>query len=323
MSRSEAFPKGKKLCAALLIGTMLGGFATPASASVSSPPQTSLTRIGALPPPAGGGPKTIESLSVAGQQRLEPETVLSYTNLRVGEDCGIESIDQALRDLLATELFADVQVAGYDTGNLTIQVRENPIINRIVLEGNRRIKEDKITPELRLAPRQIFTRSRARADVARIIELYRRNGRYAASVEPQLVQLDQNRVDVVFEINEGQRSKVRRINLVGNDHYGDGRLIGEMATRDSTWCNQLQSNDSYDPGRLAFDQHKLRQFYLSQGYADFRVVSAVAELTPDRRDFIITYVIEEGQALPVQRSRRGERRSRLQPRAAAYQPADT
>ena len=134
-------------------------------------------------------------------------------------------------------------------------------------------------PEIRLAPRQIFTRSRARADVARIIELYRRQGRYAASVEPQIVQLDQNRVDVVFEINEGPKSRVRRINIIGNDHFNDGRLISEMATREHTWYNVFSSRDTYDPDRLAYDQQKLRQFYLTQGYADFRVVSAVAELT--------------------------------------------
>ena len=161
--------------------------------------------------------------------------ILSYTNLRPGEPYDNERLDQALRDLLATELFADVQIAGADTGNLVIQVRENPVINRIVLEGNRRVKDDKITPEIRLAPRQIFTRSRARADVARIIELYRRQGRYAATVEPQIVQLDQNRVDVVFEINEGPKSRVRRINIIGNEQFGDGRLISEMATREHVW----------------------------------------------------------------------------------------
>jgi len=296
VTANEVFPKGRKFCALLLVGTMIGGFAVPAAAQTTAPaPAPAQTLPPAPPSPPAAEARTVQSIAVQGNQRLEVETVLSYTSLRVGEPYDNERLDQALRDLLATELFADVVIAGADTGNLVIQVRENPVINRIVLEGNRRIKSDKITPEIRLAPRQIFTRSRARADVARIIELYRRQGRYAASVEPQIVQLDQNRVDVVFEINEGPRSRVRRINIIGNDHYGDGRLINEMATRESTWWNFFQSNDTYDPDRLAFDQQKLRQFYLTQGYADFRVVSAVAELTPDRRDFIITYVVEEGQ----------------------------
>jgi outer membrane protein insertion porin family len=295
---------------------MIGGLAAPAAAQTApaparatpaAPPSAPAPAPAPAPGPAQPGAPSmahtvapqpthpILSLNVVGNQRLEAETVLSYTALRVGDQYDNERLDQALRDLLATELFADVTIAGADTGNLVIQVRENPVINRIVLEGNHRIKDDKITPEIRLAPRQIFTRSRARADVARIIELYRRQGRYAASVDPQIVQLDQNRVDVVFEINEGPRSRVRRINIIGNDHFGDGRLIQEMATREHTWYNIFSSRDSYDPDRLAFDQQKLRQFYLTQGYADFRVASAVAELTPDRRDFIITYVVEEGQ----------------------------
>jgi outer membrane protein insertion porin family len=300
----EVFPKGRNLCSALLLGTIIGGLAAPAHAQTApaqTPPSAPAAQPAAAAPqaaPAVAAPqpvRTITSLTVQGNQRLEPETVLSYTTLRIGENYDQERLDQALRDLYATELFADVVIAGADTGNLIIQVRENPVINRIVLEGNHRIKDDKITPEIRLAPRQIFTRSRARADVARIIELYRRQGRYAASVEPQIVQLDQNRVDVVFAINEGPRSRVRRINIIGNEHFGDGRLIQEMATREHVWYNIFSSRDTYDPDRLAYDQQKLRQFYLTQGYVDFRVVSAVAELTPDRRDFIITYVIEEGQ----------------------------
>jgi outer membrane protein insertion porin family len=280
----------------LLLSTALCGLATPALAQQAAQPAAQQPAAAGQPPlVAPPVTRTIISVSVSGNQRLEPETILSYTALRPGESYDNERLDQALRDMLATELFADVQIAGADTGNLVIQVRENPVINRIVLEGNRRIKNDKITPEIRLAPRQIFTRSRARADVARIIELYRRQGRYAASVEPQIVQLDQNRVDVVFEINEGPKSRVRRINIIGNDQFNDGRLLSEMATREHVWYNIFSSRDTYDPDRLAYDQQKLRQFYLTQGYADFRVVSAVAELTPDRRDFIITYVVEEGQ----------------------------
>jgi len=296
VTANEGFPNSKRLCAALLVGTILSGLAVPAAAQTTPPASApGAAQPPAAPPAAAPAPQQIiRTVQVAGNQRLEPETVLSYTALRPGEPFDRERLDQALRDLYATELFADVQIAGADTGDLVIQVRENPVINRIVLEGNRRLKDDKITPEIRLAPRQIFTRSRARADVARIIELYRRQGRYAARVEPQIVQLDQNRVDVVFEINEGPKSKVRRINIIGNERFGDGRLIREMATRQSTWWNFFTSSDTYDPDRLAFDQQKLRQFYLTQGYADFRIVSAVAELTPDRRDFIITYVVEEG-----------------------------
>ena len=303
MTSHKAFPNGRHFCTLLLVGTALGGFGGPAYAQAGQPQQTQapapaqpVPNIPLQPPVQVAPPvqQVVRSINVIGNQRLEAETVLSYITLRPGEPYDRSRIDQALRELYATELFADVQIAGVETGDITIQVRENPVINRIVLEGNRRLKNDKILPEIRLAARQIFTRSRARADVARIIELYRRQGRFAARVEPKIVQLDQNRVDVVFEIDEGPRSRVRQINIIGNQAFGDGRLQAEMATRETRWYNIFGSNDTYDPDRLAFDQQKLRQFYLTQGYADFRVVSAVAELTPDRRDFIITYVVEEG-----------------------------
>ena len=246
----------------------------------------------AAPAPAE---RMIRSIAVKGNQRLEPETIRAYANLSTGQTYTAQTLDQALKDLYATQLFADVTIAGGETGDLVITVRENPVINRIILEGNKRLKDDKITPEIKLAPRQIFTRSAARADVDRILELYRRQGRFAARVEPKIVQLDQNRVDVVFEIYEGDLAKVRAINILGNTHYNDSRLRKEMYTRQTGGLlGFLKSNDTYDPDRLAADQQKLRAFYLTEGYADFRVVQALAELTPDRRDFVITYVVDEG-----------------------------
>jgi outer membrane protein insertion porin family len=274
---------------ALLTGTMLAGVPSAVLAQAAPVPAAAAPAT----PPAAQVAAPIKAINITGQQRLEPDTVLSYTKLRVGQPYTRESLDQALRDLFETELFADVQIRD-DAGTLTIEIKENPVINRIVLEGNKRLKEDKIRPEIKLAPRQIYTRSKVRADVARIIELYRRQGRFAATVEPKMVQLDQNRVDIVFEISEGPKSKVRQINIIGNEKFKDGRLQGEMATKAARWFRIFSSGTSYDPDRLAYDQQKLRQFYLTQGYADFRVISAVAELTPDKQDFIITYVVEEG-----------------------------
>jgi len=280
-----------RLAGALLIGTALAGM--PVAAQTPAPPPTEAAPA-APTAPAPQPPKVIRSLEVSGNQRLEADTVRSYVRLRPGDTYTNADLDQALKDLYASELFAYVAIAGADTGNLVIQVRENAVINRIVLEGNKRIKEEKIRPEIKLAPRQIFTRSKARADVNRIIELYKRQGRYAATVEPKMVPLDQNRVDVVFEIHEGAKSRVRRINIIGNEHFKASRLRSEMATKTASLLHIFSQGTSYDPDRLAYDQQKLRQFYLTQGYADFHVVSAVAELTPDKRDFIITYVVDEG-----------------------------
>jgi outer membrane protein insertion porin family len=282
-----------RVAAALLAGTMLAGmpgaaFAQPAPAQPATPAATQPA------PAAVAAQEAVRQIQVVGAQRLEPQTILSYIRLRPGDAWTQALGDQVLTELYATELFSNATVA-FDSGTVTITVTENPVINRILLEGNSRLKEDKILPEIKLAPRQIFTRSKVRADVARIIELYKRQGRFAATVEPKMVQLAQNRVDVVFEINEGPKSKVRQINIIGNEAFGDGELKSEMITKEARLLSFFSSNTSYDPDRLAFDQQKLRQFYLTNGYADFRVVSAVAELTPDREDFIITYVVEEGE----------------------------
>lgn len=277
------------------MGTIVGGWSSPLfaqeTATQAPPAATAEPAVVAAPQTSG----MIRSIAVRGNQRLEPATIIAYSNLLPGQTYTAETLDQALKDLYATELFADVVISGVDTGSIVITVQENPVINRIVLEGNKRIKDDKISPEIQLKPREIFTRSKVRADVDRIIELYKREGRFAARVEPKIVQLNQNRVDLIFEVYEGPVSKVRRINVIGNEQFSDDRLRKEMYTREAGGLlGFLKSNDTYDPDRLAADQQKLRSFYLTQGYADFRVVSALAELTPDRQDFIITYVVEEG-----------------------------
>jgi outer membrane protein insertion porin family len=294
---------GARATATLLTGAALSGLAIPAAAQTApAAPAPAAPQTAPAPAPAPAATPTpapapqarvIKTLRVEGSQRIEPETVLSYTRLRPGDTFTNESVDQAIKDLLASDLLADVEIDTQD-GNLVIRIRENPVINRVVFEGNKRLKQDKIDKEVKLKPRQIFTRTAVRADVTRIIELYRRQGRFAATVEPKMVSLDQNRVDVIFEIHEGSKSKVRQINIIGNEVFSDGKLRGEMATKAARLTTMMSSNTSYDQDRLAYDQQKLRQFYLTEGYADFRVVSAVAELTPDKKDFIITYVVEEG-----------------------------
>ncbi len=287
--KSRPFGNLKSVGIFLMGSTALAasGTMTPAFAQATPPAP-------AAAPTAPAAFDEIKSITVVGTQRLEGDTVRSYIRLRTGQLWTQASADQALKDLYATELFADVAVRN-NSGAVVIEVRENPVVNRIILEGNKRIKNDKIEPEIKLAPRQIYSRSKVRADVARIVELYKRQGRFAAVVEPKLVQLDQNRVDIVFEITEGPKSKVQQINIIGNEKFSDGDLRGEMVTKQSRFYRFFSSGTSYDPDRLAFDQQKLRQFYLTQGYADFRVVSAIAELTPDKQDFIITYVVEEGE----------------------------
>jgi len=236
----------------------------------------------------------VRQILVEGNQRVEADTVLSYLLLQPGQPFDTRLVNLSIQTLFATGLFSDVQME--DRGEIVIvRVQENPIIYRVILEGNSAIDDEKITDEIQAQPRAIFTRSRVQSDVQRIIEVYRRSGRFAATVTPKIVEQPQNRVDLIFEISEGPVTGVRRINFIGNESYSDRRLRRELVTRESRWWRFFSSNDNYDPDRLEYDRELLRQFYSNQGYANFRVLSAVAELTPDQRDFYITVTIDEGE----------------------------
>jgi outer membrane protein insertion porin family len=241
---------------------------------------------------ASGG--TIADVKIEGIQRIEPETVRSYLLLQQGDAWDAEKVDGSLKALFATGLFADVKLVR-EGNTLVVRVVENPIINRIAFEGNDKIADKDLNSEVRLRPRVVYTRTRVQNDVQRIIDLYRRHGRFAASVEPKVIQLSENRVDLVFEINEGPSTGVRSINFVGNVHFSDSTLRGVIDTKESRWYRFLSTADTYDPDRMTYDRELLRKYYLAEGYADFRVASAVAELTPDRDGFVLTYTVDEGE----------------------------
>ncbi len=233
-------------------------------------------------------------MRIEGIQRIEPETVRSYLLLQPGDAWDAERVDRSLKALFATGLFADVKLIR-EGNTLVVRVVENPIINRIAFEGNSKISDKDLNAEVQARARVVYTRTRVQNDVRRILELYRRQGRFAATVEPKIIQLPENRVDVVFEINEGPSTGVRAINFVGNRKFSDSTLRGAVETKESRWYRFLSTSDNYDPDRVAYDRELLRKFYLSEGYADFRVVSAVAELTPDRDAFILTFTVDEGE----------------------------
>ncbi|CAO3420554.1 Outer membrane protein assembly factor YaeT [Azospirillum doebereinerae] len=237
---------------------------------------------------------TVRDIRVEGIQRIEASTVRSYMTIQPGDPFDPDRIDSSLKALFATGLFADVSLRR-EGDVLVAVVVENPIINRIAFEGNRRIEKDNLEKEIQLRPRVVYTRTRVQSDVQRIQDIYRRQGRFAATVEPKIIQLDQNRVDLVFEINEGVRTGVRGITFVGNEKFSDGSLREAVQTKETAWWRFLTSDDNYDPDRLNYDRDLLRRFYLKEGYADFRVVSSVAELTPDREAFFITFTVEEGE----------------------------
>tara|TARA_R110002049_G_scaffold15993_4_gene64570 strand:- start:3389 stop:5671 length:2283 start_codon:yes stop_codon:yes gene_type:complete len=235
----------------------------------------------------------ISEVRVEGNQRIEADTVRSYLLVTAGAPYDRSRVDRSLKALFNTGLFADVTIR--QEGDVVIvNVVENPIINRLAFEGNQRIEDETLTAEIQLRPRIVYTRARVQNDVQRIITVYRRSGRFAATVEPKVILLPENRVDLVFEINEGEQTGIKKIRFFGNKNFSSSQLLGEISTEETRWYNFLSDSDTYDPDRLTFDRELLRKFYLSKGYADFRVVSAIAELTPDRDGFFITFAVEEG-----------------------------
>ncbi len=236
----------------------------------------------------------VNRILVRGNQRIDQTTVLSYLPIQPGDTIDPVLLDVAIRTLTRTQLFADVQIGLQANGDLIVEIVENPIINQVVFEGNGAISEDKLREEVTIAPRGIYTRARVQEDVGSIIELYRLSGRISATVTPKLVQLDQNRVDVVFEIDEGPETGVQAITFLGNQAFSDSELREVMVTKQSQWWRLFTKNDNYDPNRLDYDREQLRSFYTNRGYYDFRIVSAVAELAPDDSAFAITLTVDEG-----------------------------
>ncbi len=266
----------------------------PASAQLLSGPSAKPSTPTAAAPDAAPLPSILH-ITVKGTQRIEPATVLSYISLHEGDSYQPQTADRALKALFATGLFSNVKV-NWDpaTSTLIVVVTENPIINQIDYEGNSKVSTKDLEKEVQLKPRMVFTRTKVQSDVQRIIEVYRRNGKFGATVDPQIISRPQNRVDLIFSIHEGPTTGVARINFIGNKSFDDDTLRNQIATEESSWWRILATNDNYDPDRLTFDREQLRRFYVGHGYADFRVVSAVAELTPAHDSFYVTFTVDEG-----------------------------
>ncbi|MFA9476065.1 MAG: outer membrane protein assembly factor BamA, partial [Filomicrobium sp.] len=236
----------------------------------------------------------VRDIQVEGNRRVEPETVRTYLKFTVGDVYDASLADDSLRALFSTGLFSDVNI-DLKGSTVVVYVEENPVINQIAFEGNYEVDTDTLAAEVQLKPRSIFTRSRVRADVQRILDVYQRQGRYAAVVEPKVIELEQNRVNLVFEITEGGATKVKGVNFIGNQAFTDSQLRDIITTTQAGWFDFLKGTSVYDPDRLNLDRELLRQFYLKNGFADARVISGNAELDRDGSGFFITFTIEEGE----------------------------
>ncbi len=254
--------------------------------------------------PAQEGPDVIRDIRIEGNQRIEDSAILSNLTVRPGVQIEVGSsfdpleLDAALKSLFEKELFADVTFIR-DGDTLVVRVVENPIVNLVAFEGNRRIEDQDLATEITLRQRTVFTRSRVRLDQERLLTVYRRSGRYGAAVVPKVILLDQNRVNVIFEIDEGPLTGVAAINFVGNREFSDGDLRDVIRTRESRWWRFFTSADRYDPDQLAFDEELIRRHYFDRGFLRFRILSSTVELLPDGDAFLITIAVDEGDRYTV------------------------
>ena len=281
MNRTRAV----RLAAALLLPVCLLGSAN-AQRAVPPAPRTQTAA------PARGG--VIQSIKVEGNQRIETATVLSYMLVQPGDQFDPDRLDRSLKTLYATGLFQDVRLTR-EGDTLVVHLVENPLVNRVAFEGNHKVTDDEIKAQIQLRSRAVYTPALAEADRQVILGMFAKKGYYNARVDPEIIRLDQNRVDVVFEIHDGTATLISKIAFVGNHAFSESRLNEVINTREERWWRFLSTSDEYDPERLKFDKELLRRFYLKNGYADIDIKDATAELSPDRQSFFVTYTINEGE----------------------------
>src|ERR1700723_2921706 len=263
---------------------------------MSATPLAATLAVGLASSPASA--QTVESIEVEGNRRVESSTIRSYFKPGPGGKLDQGRIDDGLKGLIETGLFQDVKInkAG---GRVIVTVIENPVIGRVVFEGNKKVKDEQLTTEIQSKPRGTLSRPMVQADAARIAEIYRHSGRYDVTVTPEIIEQPNNRVDLIFTITEGAKTGVRSVEFVGNVAYSSYRLKDVIKTRESNLLSFLGGNDTYDPDRIEADRDLIRRYYLKPGFADVQGGAALTEYDPQRKGFMVTFKIEEGQQYRV------------------------
>ena len=270
----------------LIYTTSAIAFALPAAAQ-TAPAST------AAPAAVEAAESVIERIAIEGNQRIESRTIMTYLNIKAGDHFERRAVSNALKALFNTGFFADVKLLRKGDA-LIVRVVENPVINEVVFEGNDHVETEDLEQEVQLKSRSIYTKTKVQNDVKRLLDIYRRGGRYTATVEPKIIQRDQNRIDIVYEIQEGPVAKIENITFIGNNFFSSSELERAIRSSESEWYKFLSEDDKYDPDRLLFDQELLRRYYTSQGFVDFQVKSAHAELSPNKDEFYVSFVLDEG-----------------------------
>jgi outer membrane protein insertion porin family len=242
--------------------------------------------------------QNVNQIEVVGNRRVEVETIRSYFKAGPGGRLDSAGIDDGLKALIETGLFQDVQISR-PGGRVVVTVVENPVINRVAFEGNKKVKDEQLSAEIQSKPRGTLSRPMVQSDAQRIVEIYRHSGRYDVRVDPEIIEQPNNRVDLVFTITEGGKTSVKSIEFIGNSYYSSYRLKDIIKTHESNLLSFLGGNDVYDPDRVEADRDLIRRFYLKHGFADVQVVAALTEYDPERKGFMVTFKIEEGQQYRV------------------------
>jgi outer membrane protein insertion porin family len=242
--------------------------------------------------------QSVSSIQVEGNRRVEVETIRSYFKPGPGGRLDQAQIDDGLKALIETGLFQDVKIS-QSGGHLLVTVIENPVIGRVAFEGNKKVKDEQLSAEVQSKPRGTLSRPMVQSDAQRITEIYRRSGRYDVRVNPEIIEQPNNRVDLVFTITEGPKTGVKSVEFIGNNTYSAYRLKDVIKTHESNLLSFLGGGDVYDPDRVEADRDLIRRYYLKHGFADVQVVAALTEYDPERKGFLVTFKIEEGQQYRV------------------------
>lgn len=237
---------------------------------------------------------SINAINIKGNQRIEKSTILEYLGMGVGDQYSEEARSEAVKNLYGTSLFENIDIA-FNDGVLSVNVLETPFVSKVVFVGNNKVKTKVLTAEMQTIAGESLKKSKLRSDVEKIKEIYKRSGRFSVHVSSRIESQENNRVKVIFEVEEGPKTGIRNINFVGNENYRDSELKTIILTKEARWFRFLESNDTYDPERIEYDKYLLKQFYNSVGFADCRIISVTADLRQNKDGFVLTYSIDEGK----------------------------
>jgi outer membrane protein insertion porin family len=243
--------------------------------------------------PSAAEAAVASSIVVSGNTRIEASTIINYVLIKPGQSYTAFDVDESVKALFDTGLFADVTIR-QSGSRLVVTVVENPLVNTVIFSGNKKVKSEILVQLAETRSRGVLTDAKLQGDVQRIEDYYATQGRSSVTVTADVTQLPDNRVDVVFTIVEGRRTGVGSIDFVGNSHYSNQKLRSVITTKRHNWLSWLNRKDIFDEGKLAADEEALRRFYMSHGFADFRVISVDHSFDEARGRYHVVFTIEEG-----------------------------